>query len=35
MSETSRIGAAVDIGSNSVHLLVVALEGDAAPRHPR
>ncbi|HZW00099.1 MAG TPA: hypothetical protein VFF55_00940 [Candidatus Deferrimicrobium sp.] len=28
MSETSRIGAAVDIGSNSVHLLVVALEGD-------
>jgi exopolyphosphatase/guanosine-5'-triphosphate,3'-diphosphate pyrophosphatase len=28
MSQTSRIGAAVDIGSNSVHLLVVALEGD-------
>ena len=28
MSEHSRIGAAVDIGSNSVHLLVVALEGD-------
>ncbi len=28
MSQPSRIGAAVDIGSNSVHLLVVALEGD-------
>ena len=28
MSETSRIGAAIDVGSNSVHLLVVALEGD-------
>jgi exopolyphosphatase/guanosine-5'-triphosphate,3'-diphosphate pyrophosphatase len=28
MSEHSRIGAAVDVGSNSVHLLVVALEGD-------
>jgi exopolyphosphatase/guanosine-5'-triphosphate,3'-diphosphate pyrophosphatase len=27
MSEASRIGAAIDVGSNSVHLLVVSLEG--------
>jgi exopolyphosphatase/pppGpp-phosphohydrolase len=27
MSEDSRIGAAVDVGSNSVHLLVVAIAG--------
>jgi exopolyphosphatase/guanosine-5'-triphosphate,3'-diphosphate pyrophosphatase len=28
MSDTSRIAAAIDVGSNSVHLLVVALDGD-------
>ncbi len=27
MSEDSRVGAAIDVGSNSVHLLVVAIEG--------
>ena len=27
MSEHRRIGAAIDVGSNSVHLLVVAIEG--------
>ena len=27
MSEDRRIGAAIDVGSNSVHLLVVAIEG--------
>jgi exopolyphosphatase/guanosine-5'-triphosphate,3'-diphosphate pyrophosphatase len=28
MSDTRRIAAAIDVGSNSVHLLVVALDGD-------